>query len=203
MWLDEADAEFLSTPSARRATLCFHRGPLLARISIHALREEGALFQIALVLFAGPISIHALREEGDEPADDRGRRGQNFYPRPPRGGRRQGYVRLEISKKISIHALREEGDDPRHRRRHHDQNFYPRPPRGGRPTNQTAGATSPGFLSTPSARRATKAASMPRNNFRFLSTPSARRATLRRERLTDFLMISIHALREEGDLLFR
>ena len=104
---------------------------------------------------------------------------------------------------ISIHALREEGDDPRHRRRHHDQNFYPRPPRGGRPTNQTAGATSPGFLSTPSARRATKAASMPRNNFRFLSTPSARRATLRRERLTDFLMISIHALREEGDLLFR
>ena len=41
MWLDEADAEFLSTPSARRATLCFHRGPLLARISIHALREEG------------------------------------------------------------------------------------------------------------------------------------------------------------------
>ena len=97
---------------------------------------------------------------------------------------------MEISKKISIHALREEGDDPRHRRRHHDQNFYPRPPRGGRPTNQTAGATSPGFLSTPSARRATKAASMPRNNFRFLSTPSARRAT------------STHSLCDPADDLF-
>ena len=146
-------------------------------ISIHALREEGDLFQIALVLFAGPISIHAIREEGDSSPKPSLWKPSNFYPRPPRGGRRQGYVRLEISKKISIHALREEGDDPRHRRRHHDQNFYPRPPRGGRPTNQTAGATSPGFLSTPSARRATYCSG---------SLPARDR-------------ISIHALREEGD----
>ena len=33
-------------------------------ISIHALREEGDLFDM-LVPFAALISIHALREEGD------------------------------------------------------------------------------------------------------------------------------------------
>ena len=32
---------FLSTPSARRATLRFHKGRLSSLISIHALREEG------------------------------------------------------------------------------------------------------------------------------------------------------------------
>ena len=56
--------------------------------------------------------------------------------------------------------------------------FYPRPPRGGRQSASTS-------WSTPS---------------RFLSTPSARRATdeLYDERAA--VVISIHALREEGDL---
>ena len=35
------------------------------------------------------ISIHALREEGDAHQGGRHRRGQDFYPRPPRGGRQQ------------------------------------------------------------------------------------------------------------------
>ena len=78
---------FLSTPSARRATiqaallLCadedFYprpprggRQPFLAHqrcgpnISIHALREEGDLFSSTSTQM-GRISIHALREEGD------------------------------------------------------------------------------------------------------------------------------------------
>ena len=56
---------FLSTPSARRATAGLPR-----RHGRH------------------PISIHALREEGDHPATERPRSVCNFYPRPPRGGRR-------------------------------------------------------------------------------------------------------------------
>ena len=36
--------------------------------------------------------------------------GQNFYPRPPRGGRRQRSAGLCRQAEISIHALREEGD---------------------------------------------------------------------------------------------
>ena len=34
-------------------------------MSIHALREEGDLAVLALVLVVLAISIHALREEGD------------------------------------------------------------------------------------------------------------------------------------------
>ena len=33
-----------------------------------------------------------------------------FYPRPPRGGRRNRIVACQLSEVISIHALREEGD---------------------------------------------------------------------------------------------
>ena len=36
---------------------------------------------------------------------------RNFYPRPPRGGRRSKVYTLDIAHSISIHALREEGDD--------------------------------------------------------------------------------------------
>ena len=100
--------------------------------------------------------------------------------------------------------------------------FYPRPPRGGRqpPISKTEGSKI--FLSTPSARRATKKAiqimmqilisihalreegdsCLPypqRGPEVFLSTPSARRATrpIFARKFSHF--ISIHALREEGD----
>ena len=79
----------------------------------------------------------------------------HFYPRPPRGGR---------------HASR--------RHRQHRANFYPRPPRGGRHKGDFDADTWHGFLSTPSARRATSTSiSVAFAFLRFLSTPSARRAT--------------------------
>ena len=62
---DILNREFLSTPSARRATcrdnIFFIRG----RISIHALREEGDGINQDGIFGANTISIHALREEGD------------------------------------------------------------------------------------------------------------------------------------------
>ena len=57
----------------------------------------------------------------------------NFYPRPPRGGRRRSSQR----------ACRSRSD------------FYPRPPRGGRRAKTTTTHGARVFLSTPSARRAT------------------------------------------------
>ena len=101
--------EFLSTPSARRATQEFVEKHTIDGISIHALREEGDLAG-EFVCLDDAISIHALREEGDEGA---------------------GLTIRALS--ISIHALREEGD--RLPRSWHlaAANFYPRPPRGGRP----------------------------------------------------------------------
>ena len=86
VWSRNSSEGFLSTPSARRAT---HRAahPGLSReISIHALREEGDCFRDALSE-KSDISIHALREEGDCSG-----------------------LLSPWSSSISIHALREEGD---------------------------------------------------------------------------------------------
>ena len=81
--------------------------------------------------------------------------------------------------KISIHALREEGDTRLYRGTADAGNFYPRPPRGGR------------HKTLPRHRR----------RWQFLSTPSARRATWLFDGLSEPFHISIHALREEGDLV--
>ena len=78
------------------------------------------------------ISTHALREEGDLPQHRDHQGLADFYPRPPRGGRRQAQGSEPGRKKISTHALREEGDLRSRRKRHEYIYFYPRPPRGGR-----------------------------------------------------------------------
>ena len=61
---------FLSTPSARRATLGGGVTDILRHISIHALREEGDRVVLIINQFV-IISIHALREEGDSKNRDK------------------------------------------------------------------------------------------------------------------------------------
>ena len=56
---------FLSTPSARRATRQQHLHRDDRAISIHALREEGDAGEKVVGVGLFGISIHALREEGD------------------------------------------------------------------------------------------------------------------------------------------
>ena len=103
----------------------------------------------------------------------------NFYPRPPRGGRR--YTTRAICRvgKISIHALREEGDK-----------------------NSSAAKITPRlFLSTPSARRATSYALLGRcMRFYFYPRPPRGGRPERDRKQSEIIKISIHALREEGDL---
>ena len=102
-----------------------------------------------------------------------------FYPRPLRGGRQDspdvgGWVLIFLStpsarratrfillwqdsKKISIHALCEEGDSSQESCFTAQTYFYPRPLRGGRPTLLAfLNVCKRRFLSTPSARRATR-----------------------------------------------
>ena len=100
-------------------------------ISIHALREEGDP-RARDTSSSLTISIHALREEGDLVIQPFGQTLEDFYPRPPRGGRLSTPANKGFSKTISIHALREEGDMRSAKRFFASRNFYPRPPRGGR-----------------------------------------------------------------------
>ena len=103
---------------------------------------------------------------------------------------------------ISIHALREEGDRLPTCETRKVRHFYPRPPRGGRPASVGFAVAVSRFLSTPSARRATKTTADHGRKHKFLSTPSARRATgFNQVPRLDITRISIHALREEGDKL--
>ena len=142
---------FLPTPSARRATpggsWCRAKSP----ISTHALREEGDLF----------ICYHCIMDV-------------YFYPRPPRGGRRDysgpiptfGGISTHALREegdwykkasvygglvISTHALREEGDRFSPTRVQPAQYFYPRPPRGGRPQGP-AHCSAMAFISTHALR---------------------------------------------------
>ena len=78
---------------------------------------------------------------------------------------------------ISIHALREEGDSLWLSSGKAQKHFYPRPPRGGRRRESGSSTRGGRFLSTPSARRATRQHQDDGDGSRFLSTPSARRAT--------------------------
>ena len=196
--------------------------PVDKEISIHALREEGDMSTMQAVVM-DEISIHALREEGDRKthfyiwpyfiflstpsarrATCRSKQEVTVEPFLSTPSARRATIPLASTKRqssISIHALREEGD-----RRLLGQRFRLKL-----------------FLSTPSARRATYECFKRRIKPNvFLSTPSARRATLsgisrvyllsyfyprppRGGRLLAssvmeyFRVISIHALREEGD----
>ena len=197
--------KFLSTPSARRATIISSIIVLPLSISIHALREEGDIVH-GIGESLSFISIHALREEGDVggcpwsmlqsyfyPRPPRGGRlfiavvktrcFYYFYPRPPRGGRHAGSIDIEVTAVISIHALREEGDIPPSTADFHNSYFYPRPPRGGRQELTACIVRRDLFLSTPSARRATRDPEALTALRKFLSTPSARRATVEADNL--------------------
>ena len=171
-------------------------------ISIHALREEGDFYERRL--------RHVLVTFLSTPSARRatllrmplGGLITYFYPRPPRGGR-LGYQRPEVA---------------------HHQHFYPRPPRGGRQTRSHLPAGDRKFLSTPSARRATAAdqgvcthlehfyprpprggrpgpPAPPTTEENFYPRPprGGRRVGLISPLY--HVVISIHALREEGDCL--
>ena len=146
------------------------------------------------------ISIHALCEEGDsgcwtEPHPD-----QNFYPRPLRGGRlHTSKVCTQCNEFLSTPSARR-ATRVALRTCAVRAHFYPRPLRGGRLAEVNAAANALIFLSTPSARRATTAGAMQMTAVNeFLSTPSARRATIADVFFFDTIVISIHALCEEGD----
>ena len=190
---------FLPTPSARRATLAKAGIATSDRLFLPTPSARRATWSCA---------SRSTRWSNFYPRPPRGGRpnppptaweARNFYPRPPRGGRLELFLFLHDTRiflptpsarratecffgafvhfGISIHALREEGDGVTSCTPESNWYFYPRPPRGGRHCGLCAGAIRQIFL----------------------STPSARRATPRRKAHYPGFLISIHALREEGD----
>ena len=147
------------------------------------------------------ISIHALREEGDSSPIFKKVAILNFYPRPPRGGRRGVCAGIVAPELISIHALREEGDNHtitvevsdgkisiHALREEGDVTPFPRQPRNNL------------FLSTPSARRATRPSRLRRATGAYFYPRPPRGGRRRRLAVNpEYMQISIHALREEGD----
>ena len=175
--LQDALLQFLSTPSARRATRVKMQNCQTENISIHALREEGDLRNGASslrdnVFLSTPSARRATAQKSWSFVLK-----SYFYPRPPRGGRPARVHRRMRAHLISIHALREEGDRTSTPTSIPSGYFYPRPPRGGRRVILKLKYDDDEFLSTPSARRATPPASRRVTAYLFLSTPSARRAT--------------------------
>ena len=101
---------FLSTPSARRATVPRLPKQLQSMKFLSTPSARRATAPQATAAHHGKISIHALREEGDGLLRTTVCKLRNFYPRPPRGGRRFAFLNVWRAVCISIHALREEGD---------------------------------------------------------------------------------------------
>ena len=192
--------KFLSTPSARRATDFESDACDSIVISIHALREEGDRF-LLYVLSLGFLFLStpsARRATGSCCTSCPW--ASYFYPRPPRGGRHRaahpGLSREEISihalreegdlrtwqrrckvVMISIHALREEGDTTLLRFVNSFFISIHALREEGDGLLVIRGGLVALFLSTPSARRATRNSSRAFAPTLFLSTPSARRAT--------------------------
>ena len=123
---------FLSTPSARRATGAGPAPEDRIPISIHALREEGdSPLMMCETLSARFLSTPSARRATILLAPAK-YLFWNFYPRPPRGGRR---VRrsggMAADRFLSTpSARRATGKGARITKMAND--FYPRPPRGGR-----------------------------------------------------------------------
>ena len=103
--------KFLSTPSARRATIISSIIVLPLSISIHALREEGDIVH-GIGESLSFISIHALREEGDFGVGRLYFAAVGIFLSTPSARRATGTITAAPSTTVD---------------------FYPRPPRGGRP----------------------------------------------------------------------
>ena len=168
---------FLSTPSVRRATFSSSIFFRQYSISIHALRAEGDPLPL-LFSRKSRISIHALRAEGDARLSSISFLSLSFLSTPS--------VRRATRSLLGFFV--------------HQRYFYPRPPCGGRPICRGSYFCFCVFLSTPSVRRATGThTTLLMLRRLFLSTPSVRRATEFAMVNDDGHIISIHALRAEGD----
>ena len=213
--------KFLSTPSARRATATFFtrvvkRVKFLSTPSARrATCRHAASTAILSYFYPRPLRGGRPRCAAAHLCD------VDFYPRPLRGGRRGRLCGAVVGQLISIHALCEEGDLRRGGFRGGGRNFYPRPLRGGRLYRHLPWLLCRDFYPRPLRGGRLSAAGCTRQRIyfyprplrggRLMALPSLSRMAyfyprpLRGGRpcvvliINQFVIISIHALCEEGD----
>ena len=149
--------EFLSTPSARRATAALSPSGRPQRYFYPRPPRGGRQRQRRRCPRHPRISIHALREEGDAIHQGQEEQVVDFYPRPPRGGRPTApaktaykygeflstpsarratllFHRRNVQQRGFLSTPSARRATIRNPRKTPSlRNFYPRPPRGGRP----------------------------------------------------------------------
>ena len=168
-------------------------------ISIHALREEGDFaFPLDFFSIVGFLSTPSARraterikariDELEFLSTPSARRAtsraalvnsltDDFYPRPPRGGR-QSSRSLQPSQNYFYPRPPRGGRPDLRAVSHRPAHFYPRPPRGGRRlTSFTRPRTIWHFYPRPPRGGRLNQLHKAAHNMAFLSTPSARRAT--------------------------
>ena len=198
-------------------------GAFVQKISIHALREEGdptvaAALQAKTEFLSTPSARRATERYGERVMSDKflstpsARRAtsdgrcpsvpaRNFYPRPPRGGR----PTATVGETDSYEFL----STPSARRATYSfaiclssfAYFYPRPPRGGRrsssqPHNQTADF----YPRPPRGGRPASMSFLFLAKYDFYPRPPRGGRRLTGDDISEVTFISIHALREEGDI---
>ena len=140
--------QFLSTPSARRATW-HRRRTAMSDVFLSTPSARRATCGMPYGTQPETISIHALREEGDRMPSTSFSRSSDFYPRPPRGGRlyripwtvwRSIFLSTPSARRATSTS------SPRGTSRN---DFYPRPPRGGRPRTRSSSWSITNFYPRP------------------------------------------------------
>ena len=149
------DLRFLSTPSARRATVLGLTMPTMPIYFYPRPPRGGRHLSLSRCINTMRISIHALREEGDGGDLLHGPTFHDFYPRPPRGGRPNCFTLGQSGTRFLSTPSARRATSPASCGNSATRNFYPRPPRGGRLPEIVVCSDLAQFLSTPSARRAT------------------------------------------------
>ena len=221
-WIRWPHTSFLSTPSARRATTVFPAATApFPFLSTPSARRATSSFTL---LPPAGTSFYPRPPRGGRPtAGGLDLLGQGFLSTPSARRATHGCQHFGGTGRLSIHALREEGDGSRLDAVPPAGIFLSTPSARRATVWHCPDCNHRVFLSTPSARRATPLDRLcNRHRKHFLSTPSARRATIRAQdfdsvrtafyprpprggrpalvrRRGRSVVLSIHALREEGD----
>ena len=145
------------------------------------------------------ISIHALREEGDQAGPFTAVSVKDFYPRPPRGGRRYKIITMQPSLLFLSTPSARRATCSGATLSTGQANFYPRPPRGGRRQSQPVRRSAGYFYPRPPRGGRLQDFITARRSEDFYPRPPRGGRREQHQNHPATAPISIHALREEGD----